>query len=71
MSKKDFTSLVYVVITVCRVMFLITTYLLSIKLFLLKSEPDDILHRLDEFIKLFLSEGLNSEFAYLFGLRNV
>ena len=33
-------------------------------------EPDDILHRLEEFIELFLSNGLNSEFAYTFGLKN-
>lgn len=34
-------------------------------------EPDDILHRLEEFFKLFLQDGLNSEFAYLFGLKDV
>lgn len=34
------------------------------------SEPNDILHRLREFSKLFLSDGLNSEYAYLFGLKD-
>ena len=34
-------------------------------------DPDDILHRLEEFFKLFLSDGLNSEFSYQFGLKNV
>ncbi len=33
-------------------------------------EPSDILHRLDKFFKLFLSDGLNSEFAYAFGLKD-
>jgi len=33
-------------------------------------DPSDILHRLGEFFKLFLSDGLNSEFAYQFGLKD-
>src|SRR3989344_7574056 len=33
-------------------------------------EPYEILHRLDEFFKLFLSDGLNSEYFYLFGLKD-
>ena len=34
-------------------------------------KPDDILHRLNKFFNLFLSDSLNSEFAYQFGLKNV
>lgn len=37
---------------------------------LFSCDPDDILYRLDEFFGLFLSEGLNSEFAYQFGLKD-
>lgn len=33
-------------------------------------EPLSTLNRLEEFFELFLRDGLNSEFAYLFGLRD-
>lgn len=35
-----------------------------------KSDPLSILNRLREFFKLFLQNGLNSEFAYTFGLKD-
>lgn len=35
------------------------------------NDSDNILHRLLEFFNLFLTDGINSEFAYQFGLRNV
>jgi len=34
-------------------------------------DPASTLNRLREFLELFLSDGLNSEFAYQFGLKNV
>lgn len=34
-------------------------------------DPLSILNRLNKFFELFLDDGLNSEFAYLFGLKNV
>lgn len=34
-------------------------------------DPASTLNRLKEFFKLFLSDGLNSEFAYAFGLKDV
>ena len=35
-----------------------------------RCEPLSTLNRLQRFFNLFLSDGLNSEFAYLFGLKD-
>ncbi len=34
-------------------------------------DPVSTLNRLQKFFELFLSDGLNSEFSYTFGLKNV